>query len=112
MRGSGKMYESTKRFLDMAWRLQTAGIRYGLDPDPDLAILISFQDAQELYYDLLKANTFEIHRYQIADFPPMEVEKRQIYYPDLGAPPYPDGKRVVWCSVEGVKIAIKGKEDE
>ena len=103
------MYESTKRFLDVAWQLQSIGIRYEEETDPDLAVLISFQDAWEIYHDLIQDNNFEIYRYAVPEY---TIEKKHMSYPNLAPPPFPDGKRVVWCSIEGVKIAIKGTEDE
>jgi hypothetical protein len=31
---------------------------------------------------------------------------------DLREPPYPDGRHVVWASLEGIQLAIKGREDQ
>jgi hypothetical protein len=103
------MHDTTKRFLEMAWRLESAGVQYGLDLDPEFAILMSFQDARELYSDLMRVNPIEIHYYRGTS---LEGEQKSVSYPLLPSPPYPDGKRVVWATIEGLRIAIKGREDQ
>ena len=102
------MHKVTERVILTLEKLRYAAI----DPDqePDFAILLSYQDALEFYHDVQVQATFEIAHFAPLG-PAMSVEKYHVRYPEIGHPPYPDGKHVVWCHLEGVKLAIKGRED-
>lgn len=105
------MHDITRRFLNLAWALDSAQIHYELRKDPDLAILISFEEARELYNDLVMGVHTEYYLYHTPGVPDIYAERRSSFYPHLNTPPYPDGKRVIWCEIEGIKVGIKGKED-
>lgn len=102
------MHKVTERVILTLERLRYAAI----DPDqePDFAILLSYQEACEFYHDVRVQCTFEICHFAPAG-PAMSVERYHAQYPDIGHPPYPDGKHVIWGQMEGVKLAIKGRED-
>jgi len=99
------MHQVTERVLNIMWQLESV---YA-EMDPDFALLLSFQEARELYHDLGSSGSFEVHTYLPVNG---EVQCNSYVIPlQLSPPPYPDGKRVVWAQCEGLKIAIKGTEE-
>lgn len=106
------MYEATHRFIELAIRLEEAGLRYGLDLDPEFAIMMSYQDARELYHDLMMSGGYEIYYFQDMTQPATRKRIDRTLGEHLSYPPHPGGKHVIWAKIEGIRIAIKGTEDE
>jgi len=100
------MHPVTERVLKIMWQLESAMVE-----DPDFALMLSFQEARELYYDLNQYHNMEVWTYVPVSLG-LGLEKSRRNLPGrLDAPPYPNGKRVMWAQCDGLKIGIKGTED-
>jgi hypothetical protein len=105
------MLQQTMRFIQQIEFLRGAGVEYLPKPDPQFAIMLSFDEATELWYDLQRGDWVGRYYYQpipcgstchVVDTDP---------YLGLPRPPHPSSDHNVWCKIDDLTLIIKGRKD-
>lgn len=96
-----------ERFVKLHHALEYAQ----LEVEPGFALVLSFDEARELYHQLITADNIHYYAPQFGIMGSVhKIDTTGINLP--GRPHPPNREHNVWGSILGITIVIKGTEDE